>query len=239
MPLLPPIRPVNERSGAIRAGLIVGASTGAYGVSFGALAVASGLSIWQTQVLSLVLFSGGSQFALVSVIGGGGSAIAAVATSTVLGIRNALYALQMSHLLPVRGLKRLAAAQFTIDESTAVALGQQEPAAARAGFWATGLATFTFWNAMTLMGALLGDALGDPRRWGLDAAAAAAFCALLWPRLRTLDARLAALGGALIALLAIPVVPAGIPVLLAVIAAVAVGWWSGTHQSPPLKRQSQ
>jgi predicted branched-subunit amino acid permease len=218
-----PSLPAERRRAVLRQGLSVGVATGAYGISIGALAVAAGLSLWQAMALSLLLFSGGSQFALVGVIAAGGSGAAAITTSTLLGIRNGLYGLQVSRILGAHGLRRLAAAQLTIDESTAVAVGQPEPAAGRLGFWVTGGAVFVLWNLMTFVGALIGDLLGDPRQYGLDAAAAAAFCALLWPRLRSRDGRAAAALAAVLALLVAPAAPAGIPVLVAAVAAVVVG----------------
>lgn len=201
----------------------MGVATGAYGISFGALSVAAGFSVFQTQVLSLLLFTGGSQFAIAGVVGAGGSAAAAVATSTMLGVRNGLYGLETSRMLGVRGWRRLAAAHLTIDESTAVGMSQPELPARRLGFWVTGLAVFVLWNLLTLLGAGIGNALGDPQRWGLDAAAAAAFIALLWPRLRTYDARATGVLAGLIALLVAPVSRPGIPVLVAAVAAVVVG----------------
>jgi predicted branched-subunit amino acid permease len=212
-----------RRREVLRQSVSVGVATGAYGISFGALSVAAGLSLWQTMALSALLFSGGSQFALVGIIAAGGSGATAVATSSLLGIRNGLYGLQVSRLLEVRGSRRAAAAQLTIDESTAVAVAQPERTAARLGFWATGLAVFALWNLMTLVGALIGDLLGNPQRYGLDAAAAAAFCALLWPRLKNGETRAVAGVAALAALLVAPHAPAGIPVLVAALAAVVAG----------------
>ena len=201
----------------------VGIATGAYGISFGAVSVAAGLSVWQTVVMSLLLFTGGSQFALVGILGAGGSGVAAVATSTLLGVRNGLYALQVSRILEVRGLRRLVAAHLTIDESTAVAIGQSERPAMRRGFWLTGVLVFVGWNLTTLAGAMLGNALGDPKVYGFDAAAAAAFLALLWPRLRSFDAGATAALAALLTVVLVPVAPAGVPVLVAAVAAVVVG----------------
>lgn len=215
--------PLSRRRTVIRQGLSVGIATGAYGISFGALGVASGLSVPQTAVLSLVLFSGGSQFALTGVLAAGGSGLAAVATSSLLGIRNGFYGLQNARFLQVRQWSRLLAAQLTIDESTAVALAQPEPAAKRLGFWVTGICVYLGWNLMTLVGALVGNALGDPRRFGLDGAAAGAFCALLWPRLRSRESAAVAVAGALLALVVAPHAPAGVPVLVAALAAVGVG----------------
>ena len=212
-----------RRSQVVRQSLSVGLATGAYGVSFGALAVASGLSLWQTVALSTLLFSGGSQFAIVGIVAAGGSGVAAVATSSMLGLRNSLYALQVSRMLDVRGLRRVAAAQLTIDESTAVAVGQPERQASRLGFWVTGVTIFVLWNLATLAGALVGDALGDPRAYGLDAAASAAFLALLWPRLRSREAQAVGVAAAVLALLLAPHSPAGVPVLVAAVTAVVAG----------------
>lgn len=213
----------HRRREVIRQSLSVGVATGAYGVSFGALSVAAGLDLWQTIALSALLFSGASQFAVVGIVAAGGSGGAAVATSTLLGVRNGLYGLQVSRLLGVRGLRRVPAAQLTIDESTAVAVAQPEGQAQRLGFWGTGLAVYVLWNLTTLLGAVLGDALGDPERFGLDAAAPAAFCALLWPRLQSGDTRAVAAVAAVIALVVAPHAPAGIPVLVAALAAIAAG----------------
>lgn len=227
----------DARRKAVRSqALSVGIATGMYGVSFGALSVASGLSILQTQALSALLFSGGSQFAVVGVIAAGGSAASAIATSTLLGIRNGLYGLQVARFVTDRGLRRLAAAHLTIDESTAVGMAQEEAPAQRLGFWITGIAVFIGWNLMTLVGAVVGNALGKPQTWGLDAAAAAAFCALLWPRLRSGDGRATAVLAAFIAVVTLPLVPAGIPVILAAAAAVIVGWVGpGRHEVPTIE----
>jgi len=201
----------------------VAVATGLYGISFGALSVVAGVSLAQTMALSLLLFSGGSQFALIGVVAAGGSPAAAVATAALLGARNTLYGAVVAPLLRVRGWRRLAAAQLTIDESTAVAVGQRESSAARAGFWVTGVGVFVLWNAFTLLGALAGDALGDPRAWGLDAAAGAAFLALVWPRLAARRAQVVAALAVVVSVCLIPVVPAGMPVLAAAAVAVVAG----------------
>lgn len=210
---------------AARQGLAVALATSAYGVSFGAVSVASGLDVWQTCVLSLLMFTGGSQFAFVGVIAAGGlaAAPAAIASSVLLGVRNAAYAMRMAPVVGGGGWSKAAATQFTIDESTAVALAQTEPRARRTGFWVTGVAIWVGWNLSTLLGALLGDVLGDPRTYGLDAAAAAAFLALLWPRLRGRQPLAVAAGAAAVAALLTPWLMPGIPVIAAAGVAIAVG----------------
>lgn len=217
---------------AWRDGLSVAAATALYGVSFGALAVASGLDVLQTSALSLLMFSGGSQFALIGVVAAGGAPIAAVASASLLGLRNALYGLSMQSVLRTRWPMTLLAAHLTIDESTAVALAQEEDRARRIGFWVTGLGIFVGWNLSTLVGALVGNLLGDTSMWGLDAAAAAAFIGLIWPRLRSRQAIAVGAASLVVATVLLPFVPPGIPVLAATIVAIVVGltnWLGPRH----------
>ena len=221
--------PDPARAAVWRQAISIGVASGAYGVSFGALSIAAGLSLAQTCVLSVLMFTGGSQFAYVGVIGAGGGAPAAIATASLLGVRNGFYGLQLTPWLGLDGWRRLVGAQLTIDESTAVATAQHVAHDGRRdlvhlGFWSTGGAVFVLWNAATLLGAVLGNALGDPRRYGLDAAAAAAFLALLWPRLRTARPLAVAVAAGCVALCLVPFVPAGVPVLGAVVVALVLGW---------------
>ncbi|KQR25464.1 AzlC family ABC transporter permease [Microbacterium sp. Leaf151] len=220
---------------ASRQGLAVALATSAYGVSFGALSVASGLDVWQTCVLSLLMFTGGSQFAFVGVIAAGGlaAAPAAIASSALLGVRNAAYAMRMAPIVAGGFWRKAAATQFTIDESVAVGLSQDTPRARQAGFWVTGIAIWLGWNVSTLIGALLGDVLGDPRTYGLDAAAASAFLALLWPRLRGRQPWAVAAGAAVVAALLTPWLMPGIPVIAAAGVAVAVGLFDPRRPSTP------
>ena len=214
-----------DRSAVIRQSVSVAVATGLYGISFGALSVASGLSVLQTCLLSLLLFSGGSQFALIGIIGGGGTAGAAVAAASLLGLRNALYGLQVGLTLKPRGWRRPAMAHLTIDESTAVGLSQSIQETRKLGFWVTGIGVFVGWNLMTLAGALAGNALGDPKRYGLDAAASAAFIALLWPRLRGREPVVIAIVAAVVTTLLIPVIPPGLPVLAAASVGALIAWF--------------
>ncbi len=220
-----PLDETAARKEALKASVAVGLAVAAYGVSFGALAVASGLTVWQACVLSLVMFSGGSQFALIGVIAAGGVAAgpAAIAGATLLGLRNGLYAIRVSPIVGPGFAKRVVAGHLTIDESTAVATAQAVPSAQRVGFWATGIIIYVGWNLMTLLGALLGNLLGDVSAFGLDAAAAAAFLGLLWPRLKSLQPVAVAVGAAVVAVVLIPLVPPGIPVLAAALVGVVAG----------------
>lgn len=203
-------------------GIQVAAAVSLYGVSFGALAVVSGFSLAQTMVLSLFMFSGGSQFALLGVIATGGAAAggAAIASAGLLGIRNGLYALRMSPIVGPGFWKRALASHLTVDESTAVGSSQDTLTANRAGFWTTALLLFAGWNLMTLLGALLGDVLGDVKAYGLDAAAAAAFLGLLWPSLKRREPVAIAIGSALITILLLPALPAGVPVLIVAVVTI-------------------
>ena len=210
-----------DRRAAISMSLGVAAAVALYGISFGALAVASGLDVWQAQVLSLFMFSGGSQFALIGLIAAGAPGITSVLVAGLLGVRNGLYSLRTAPLVGKGFFRRLIAGQLTIDESTAVALAQPTPASSRIGFWVTGIGIYIGWNAMTFLGAILGDALGDVSAFGLDAAAAAAFVGLLWPRLTAREPVVVAVIAAVVTAVAIPFAPTGVPVLLAALAAFA------------------
>lgn len=222
-----------RRAGVLRDALGVGVATGAYGLSFGAISTAGGLSVAQTGALSALMFTGASQFALVGVLTGGGTGVAAAATATLLGLRNAFYGLRVGALLEVRGARRWLAAHLVIDESAAMALTREDPRTARWAFWSTGASVFVLWNAATLVGALGARALPDPRVLGLDAAAPAAFLALLAPTLRGRPAWALALGAALLALALTPLVPAGVPVLAAAALAALAGAGAGVGTRRP------
>jgi predicted branched-subunit amino acid permease len=198
-------------------GIAVSMATGAYGVSFGAIGVGNGLDIWQTCAMSLLVFTGASQFALVGVLGAGGAPLLGAASGLLLGVRNTLYGLRLAPLLAWRGLRRAAAAHLVIDESTAMSVTRESTEEARVGFLTTGVGVFVLWNLTTLVGAVAGDTLGDPRDYGLDAAVGAAFLALLWPRLDSTLHRLVALSAALVATGLVPFTAAGVPVLAAAV----------------------
>jgi len=205
----------------VRDALSIAIASGAYALSFGAISTTSGLSLLQTVCLSVLMFTGASQFALVGIVGSGGSVWAGAATAALLGTRNALYGVRLSSLLRVGGLHRFAAAHFVIDETTAMAIARDAESESRFAFWITGLLLFAFWNLGTLVGALATSALPDPKVLGLDAAPPAAYLALLAPSLRAREPLAIAMAAGLVALLCLPFVPAGAPLLI-VAALVAV-----------------
>jgi predicted branched-subunit amino acid permease len=217
-----------EDSAAVRKALAVGIAAASYGVSYGALAVAAGLDIWQTCVMSLLMFTGGSQFALVGVIATGGVAAgpAAILSAAVLGVRNGIYGIRMAPIVGGGWWRRVAAAWVTIDETTAVAIAQPTLRSQRIGFWVAAAAVFVGWNLTSLLGGLIGNSLGDIRAYGLDAAAAAAFLGLLWPRLRQRQTIAVAAGAAVVAAVVTPVLLPGLPVLVAGLVAVVVGYFN-------------
>ena len=206
--------------------LSVSFTVGLYGTAFGAASIAAGFSVLQTCLLSLLAFSGASQFAVVGVMGAGGTAIAAIATASLLGVRNMLYALRMAPLLHVSGFRKVVAAQVTIDESTGVALSQEQlgTEAMKQGFWLTGFGVYIFWNIFTLLGALGAKAMGNPSAWSLDAAVPAAFLGLVWPRLTNKLERALAVCALVLAVLLSPVLSAGLPIISTVVLAVIFGW---------------
>jgi predicted branched-subunit amino acid permease len=130
----------------------------------------------------------------------------------------------MAPILKVRGLKRVVAAQVTIDESTAIATAQSDEADQVTGFWHTGFGVFVFWNIFTLLGALGAKAIGNPSAWGLDAAVPAAFIGLVWPRLVDTKTRLIAGAAIVLSLALVPFTPAGVPIITTALLAIIVGW---------------
>lgn len=193
----------------------IGVAVGVYGVSFGVLAVAAGMSAAQACVMSMLVFTGASQFAFVGVLAGGGGAVAAMGPAIMLALRNSAYGLSLAPILPARLRDRAVAAHLVIDETTAMARAEDDAESARRAFFATGVSVWVCWNAGTLAGALLGSGIGDPRSLGLDAMFPAAFLALLAPQLRRPGAPVAAIAGAMIAVAVLPFAPAGVPVIAA------------------------
>lgn len=207
-------------SPAVRMGVSVSVATGLYGISFGALGVAAGLDRLQVQVLSALMFTGGSQFAFVGTLPGGGAA--ALAAASLLGVRNAVYGAQLNALLAPPMRHRPIMAQITIDESFATTVAADGPVEQRRGFWTAGVGVWVLWNLFTFVGAWVGTALGDPRTWGLDGAACAAFLGLLWPRLRSRDAAAVAIAAAAVTIVLVPLAPPGLPLLGSGVTAVLV-----------------
>ncbi len=206
----------------VRDALGVGVAVGLSGFAFGVTSAGAGLSLLQTCALSLLVFTGASQFALVGALAAGGNPFTAAAGAFFLGTRNAFYGLRLSGLLGFSRAVRPLAAHWVIDETSAVALAQPDRRTARLGFTITGLTLYVLWNLSTLIGALGASALGDTAAWGLDAAGPAVFLALLAPMLRSSLERAVAGLGVLLVLVCQPVLPAGVPVLAAALAAPVV-----------------
>ncbi|MCK1798767.1 AzlC family ABC transporter permease [Streptomyces sp. XM4193] len=206
----------------VRDALGVGIAVGLSGFAFGVTSVGAGLDVAQTCALSLLVFTGASQFALVGALAAGSNPLTAAAGAFFLGARNAFYGLRLGPLLQLPRWQRPFAAHWVIDETAAVALAQPTARTARLGFTLTGLSLFLLWNLTTSGGALGAEALGDPQEWGLDAAGPAVFLALLAPMLRTTTERLVAGVGVVLALGCLPVLPSGVPILVAAAAAPLV-----------------
>ena len=215
---------VTELRRVVVSSLTLGGAVGIFALSFGVASVSAGASVWQTCALSLFVFTGASQFSAMSVVGAGGSMLAASGGAVLLAARNLVYGLALSSSaksmagnLP----RRLFAAHFVIDETTALALAQSSPRFRKVAFWTTGIGLFTFWNLGTLIGALAGTAI-DPQKFGLDIAFPAAFIVMLVPHLRSKLGRQASALGGVLCLVSISFLPIGVPILIAALA-VLVG----------------
>ncbi len=187
------------------------------GLSFGAIAVASGTPLWVPVLLSLVVFAGASQFVFVALVTGGTSPLIAALTGTVLNARLVPLGMATADVVPPTGWRRLLAAHLLTDESAAFTLPRRDPAQRRAAFWLTGVLLFLLWNAGVVVGAVAGGAVADPSALGLDAAFPAVLLALLVPALRTRTDVRTAVAGAAVAVAAVPLLPAGLPAVAAVL----------------------
>jgi len=214
--------PFAGRTEITRAAGGIGVYAGLFGLAFGAVAAAAGLSVPQAAALSAVMFTGASQFALVGILAVAGSPLAALAAALLLGVRNAFYGVPVAGIVRPRGLGRLLTAHFVIDETTAMAVAQGERRAGRYAFWATGISLCSMWNLGTLAGALIGSSI-DTSSLGLDAAAPAIFLALLWPQLARDRAAVVAIGAVAVALALVTITPAGVPIIAAAGVAIAAG----------------
>ncbi len=212
---------------------LLAAAVGIVAVTFGVLSDSAGLSLAKTMALSMFVFTGASQFAAVSIVDDGGTAAAAVGSALLLAARNALYGPVVAKYLVGARWKQVVGAQLVIDETTAMATAQIDEATARAAFWRTAIGLYLFWNVGTVIGHVLGGVIGDPTDWGLDAAFSAAFVALLMPHVRSRPGQLAAVGGAVLALVALPLLPAGSAYLVAALAVIPAAMVRRRSEAPP------
>jgi 4-azaleucine resistance transporter AzlC len=200
----------------------IATAVAAVAVSFGAIATAAGLPAWLVSAMSVLVFAGGAQFMAVGLIAAG-NPLAAILAGLLLNARHLPFGLALPGSIFGTGWPgRLVGSHLLIDESVAFALAQPTPQARRRAYWLTGGSLFVTWNAGTLLGVAVGGAAGDPGVLGLDAAFPAGLLALLLPALRDRDTRRVALAGAAVAVLTTPVLPAGLPVLLALVGLAAL-----------------
>ncbi|MGW4396626.1 AzlC family ABC transporter permease [Amycolatopsis nivea] len=191
------------------------------GVSYGAIAVGSGFPLWAPMLLSLLVFAGASQFMFVGIVASGGNPLAAVAAGLLVNTRHVPFGFAVGDALGRELLGRLAGSHLMIDESVAFALAQRDAARRRAAYWACGVGLFVCWNLGVVVGAFAGSAISDTDAFGLDAAFPAVLLALVLPSLKDRASRLPVLIGVVVALAATPLLPAGLPVLLALVGVVA------------------
>ncbi|MFN5650468.1 MAG: AzlC family ABC transporter permease [Actinomycetes bacterium] len=197
----------------VRASVVIGVASGIYAVSFGVLSVSAGASVLQTCLLSLLVFTGASQFSAVSVISAGGSVASAVSGGLLLAARNGVYGLALSPSIKGSLARRMLAAQFVIDETTAMTSAAPDQRSKDWAFWSCAVMLFACWNLGTLVGALAGSSI-DPETFGLDAAFPVVFVAMVAPHLATRSGRRAALIGAAVTIVLTPFLPIGLPILL-------------------------
>jgi len=211
------------------------------GLSYGAIAVASGFPAWFPAAQSVLVLAGASEFLFIGLVAAGGNPIAAALAGLLVNARHLPYGLALPDGVAAgRGWRRLLARHLMNDESVVFALAQEDPPRQRAAYWACGLGVLICWPAGALLGALAGEFLRDTSAFGLDATFPAVILALIVPALRDRTTALAATAGAVIALAATPFLPAGLPVLLALagVAVLARGRRPGPAAREPVPEQA-
>jgi 4-azaleucine resistance transporter AzlC len=192
------------------------------GLSFGAIAVGLGLPLWLPMLMSVVVFAGAAQFLFIGIVGAGGNPVAAVVAGLLVNVRHVPFGFAVADVFTGTGwLRRIAGSHVMVDESVAFTLARREPARRRTAYWLCGAGLFTAWNLGVVAGAFGGRAVGDTDAFGLDAAFPAVLLALLLPSLDRAGNRRAALAGVAVALATTPFLPAGLPVLLALVGVAA------------------
>lgn len=212
--------------------LSLAAAVAPFGLAFGVLCTQAGLHPLTALGFSVLVFTGSAQFAAVAVLGNSGTVATAVVAGMLLNVRCVAFGLVMAPVFPRSWVRRALASQLMIDESMAVGTSVDEPDLRWFGYLAGGLGVFVAWNVSTLAGALLVPGTGTfVTDLGIDATIPAAFLALLWPRLAdAVQRRIAVLGG-VVALALVPLLPAGLPIILSAAAVPVVLWTRPTPAS--------
>lgn len=206
------------------------------GVSFGAITVSSGLPVWLPMMLSVAVFAGAAQFMFVGLVASGGNPIAAAVTGLLVNVRHVPFGFAVGDLLGEGWARRVAGSHLMVDETVAFALGQRDPERRRAVYWACGISLFVCWNLGVMIGAFGGTVVNDTDAFGMDAAFPAVLLALVLPSLRDAATRRASLVGVVIALATAPFLPAGLPVLLALLG-LAAGL-TGRREGKPVQAEA-
>lgn len=203
----------------VRDAFAIAAAVGVIGLSFGAIAIASGLPAWAAIAMSVLVFAGGAQFMAVGVLSAG-NPVAAVLAGLLLNARHLPFGMAVADAVGSGRAAQFIGSHLLVDEAVAFAMAESEPARRRAAYWLTGSMLFVLWQIGTVLGVLLGSAAGDPATLGLDAAFPAGLLALTLPSLRDRQTRHAALAGGAIAVVTTLFLPAGLPILLALLGLV-------------------
>jgi 4-azaleucine resistance transporter AzlC len=207
------------------------------GISFGAITVSSGLPVWLPMMLSVAVFAGAAQFMFVGLVASGGNPIAAAVTGLLVNVRHVPFGFAVGDLLGKGWARRVAGSHLMVDETVAFALGQRDPERRRAVYWACGISLFVCWNLGVMIGAFGGTVVNDTDAFGMDAAFPAVLLALVLPSLRDAATRRASLVGVVIALATAPFLPAGLPVLLALLG-LAAGL-TGRREGKPVQAEAE
>lgn len=201
---------------------LVCAADGVVGASFGAIAVAGGAPLWLPMLMSALIFAGGAQFVALGIFLSGGGGVIAAITGLLLNVRLIPLSLSISDVLNVNGIGRLVGSHVLTDEAVAFVNTETDPRRRRLIYTAFGVFMYVLWNLGTFLGAYFGAEIKDLGAFGLDAGAPVVLLALVMSSLKAPKIRNAAVIGAVLTLVAVPLLPAGLPILCSL---VGVGYY--------------
>ncbi|NYS30817.1 MULTISPECIES: AzlC family ABC transporter permease [unclassified Pantoea] len=202
--------------GVIKAIFLVCLADGIVGLSYGSLASADGFPIWVPLALSTLVLAGASEFLFIGIVAGGGSPFTAAAAGLLVNARHLPFGIAVKDLVG-KGPSGWFGCHIMNDESVVFGISQPQLAQRRCAYWLCGIGIGFIWPVSVMTGAAIGQFIPDVSVIGLDAVFPAILIALIFPALRQRRARIPATVGALLSLLATPLVPAGMPVLFSLL----------------------
>lgn len=152
------------------------------GVAFGVVGIASGISVLEIFLLSVLVYAGSAQFIFCGLYLAGAPVTAIIVTIFIVNLRHLLMSLTIApYFIKHSTLRNIGFGTLLTDETFGVSVVSAAKEGRLGGKWMNGLnvTAYTTWIAACTIGGIIGQWLPDPEKWGLDYALVAMFVALL------------------------------------------------------------